>query len=75
MDRKVSRKIWLGITAVIFVYTAVLTDGELRIYDITLREQIAYYEVTGGLEVIIREKGDAIVAMRHSAHVYPADTK
>lgn len=56
-------------------YTAVLTDSELRIYDTALREQIAYYEVTGGLEVILREKGDAIVAMRHSAHVYPADTK
>lgn len=29
MDRKVSRKIWLGITAVIFVYTAVLTVRNL----------------------------------------------
>ena len=37
-------------------YTAVLTDSELRIYDTARREQIAYYEVTGGLEEILREK-------------------
>ena len=56
-------------------YAAVLTDSELRIYDTELREQIAYYEVTGGLEVIIRETGSAVVAMRHSAHVYSAGDK
>ena len=40
MDRKVSRKIWLGITAVIFVYTAVLTVRNL----ITVEHRIGRLE-------------------------------
>ena len=78
MDRKVSRKIWLGITAVIFVYTAVLTvehrigrlEDQQEMFrqrieqDSTMLERLKYDEY---LEQYAREK---FHMQRSDEHVY-----